>query len=358
MKRTNTAKWIESAKRWQINVQKNGVRKTFTSAKPGRTGQREANKKADDWLEKGLQTRGKTVESAYAEYLERASKISGQSNYRPKESRWRIWIQPEIGHRRLESLTQQQVQAVLDNAKAAGKSRKTLQNLYGDITSFFRFARNSGYTTFTPDALHIPEGTPKPRKKILQPEDLAVLMTSDKTMFRGKEIVDPYVNAYRFAVLTGLRPGELLGLQWKDVKNGCIYLKRAINVYGEHTTGKNDNAIRAIELSDMAKSVLEAQREVTNKEKSVFGVTDEHLLYKWWRKYCAHNNIKYVSLYELRHTFVSIANVLPEGQVKALVGHSRNMDTFGVYGHSVNGQAEKIASALDAAFRSALESTH
>lgn len=56
MKRTNTAKWIESACRWQINVQKDGVRKTFTSAKPGRTGQREANKKADDWLEKGLQT--------------------------------------------------------------------------------------------------------------------------------------------------------------------------------------------------------------------------------------------------------------------------------------------------------------
>lgn len=34
MKRTNTAKWIESAHRWQINVQKDGVRKTFTSAKP------------------------------------------------------------------------------------------------------------------------------------------------------------------------------------------------------------------------------------------------------------------------------------------------------------------------------------
>lgn len=74
MKRTNTAKWIESAQRWQINVQKDGVRKTFTSAKPGRTGQREANKKADDWLENGLQTRGKTVESAYKEYL--ASRIA------------------------------------------------------------------------------------------------------------------------------------------------------------------------------------------------------------------------------------------------------------------------------------------
>lgn len=100
-------------------MQKDGVRKTFTSAKPGRTGQREANKKADDWLENGLQTRGKTVESAYKEYLARESKISGISNFRPKESRWRIWIQPEIGHRRLESLTQQQVQTVLDNAKAS-----------------------------------------------------------------------------------------------------------------------------------------------------------------------------------------------------------------------------------------------
>ena len=89
MKRTNTARWIESAQRWQINVQKDGVRKTFTSAKPGRTGQREANKKADDWLENGLQTRGKTVESAYKEYLARESKISGISNFRQRQSRWK-----------------------------------------------------------------------------------------------------------------------------------------------------------------------------------------------------------------------------------------------------------------------------
>lgn len=39
MKRTNTAKWIESRGRWQINVQKDGIRKTFVSSKPGRTGQ-------------------------------------------------------------------------------------------------------------------------------------------------------------------------------------------------------------------------------------------------------------------------------------------------------------------------------
>lgn len=57
MKRTNTAKWVESAQRGQINVQKDGKRKTFTSTKPGRTGQREANAKADAWLDDGLVSR-------------------------------------------------------------------------------------------------------------------------------------------------------------------------------------------------------------------------------------------------------------------------------------------------------------
>ena len=43
----------------------------------------------------------------------------------------------------------------------------------------------------------------------------------------------------------------------------------------------------------------------------------------------------------MRHTFVSIAQELPEAYVKRLVGHSRNMDTFGTYGHAVAGDAEK-----------------
>ena len=36
MKRTNTATWYESQRRWQIKVQKNGIRKTFYSGVTGR----------------------------------------------------------------------------------------------------------------------------------------------------------------------------------------------------------------------------------------------------------------------------------------------------------------------------------
>lgn len=53
-KRVNTAVWLEKQQRWQIKVQKDGVRRTFTSSKPGRTGQREVNRKADAWLDEGI----------------------------------------------------------------------------------------------------------------------------------------------------------------------------------------------------------------------------------------------------------------------------------------------------------------
>lgn len=350
MKRTNTAKWIDSAHRWQINVQKDGVRKTFTSAKPGRTGQREANAKADAWLEQGLQTRKKTVSDAYKEFLERQKKVTGKSNWRPQVSRWDTWIEPRIGARRLESLTVQQVQTVLDDAKAAGLARKTLGNLFGDLNAFFKFARLSGYTTFVPDGLAVPEGAPKGQKRILQPEDLAKLLRATETAYRGKSVPDDFVHVYRLAVLTGLRPGELLGLQWEDVQGDHVTVQGAINIYGERTRGKNANAVRRFSLSALARREMDAQRKLTGHEEYVVPRVREQYLLLRWRRFCTHNGLPPVTLYEMRHTFVSIAQTLPEAQVKALVGHSKNMDTFGVYGHQVEGQEADTAARLDAVF--------
>lgn len=350
MKRTNTAKWIESAHRWQINVQKDGVRKTFCSAKPGRTGQREANAKADAWLEQGLQTRQKTVASAYGEFLDRAKKVTSRSNWRPIESRWHTWIEPRIGSRRLESLTVKHVQDILDDAKAAGRSRKQLSNIFGDLNAFFKFCRQAGYTTFVPDGLRVPAGAPKREKEILQPSDLVKLLNYTETECRGKPRPDELVHVYRLAVLTGLRPGEMLGLRWKDVQGDIVTVRGAVNIYGERTRGKNDNAIRRFELSTLARQEMDAQRALTGRLEYVVPQIREQLLLQRWRRFCAHNGITPVTLYEMRHTFVSIAQQLPEGQLKSLVGHSRSMDTYGVYGHFVEGQDADTAARLDEAF--------
>ena len=187
-RRTNTAVWSDKYGRWQINVQKDGKRRSFYSFKPGRTGQREANKKADDWLDKGVSSRRKTVADVWPEYLEQRQITTSESNWKPMESRWRTWIAPNLGRKKLEALTDQDLQHVLDLACAAGRSKKTLQNLYADLTGLLKFARKSGYTAYNPEDLAIPASARYKGKRILQPDGLSILMRSDETVLRGKPV--------------------------------------------------------------------------------------------------------------------------------------------------------------------------
>ena len=80
-----------------------------------------------------------------------------------------------------------------------------------------------------------------------------------------------------------------------------------------------------------------------------------HALYRRWESYQEANGLEpKVSLYELRHTFVSVeSSVLTDSQLKMLVGHSKNMDTSGVYRHELQGQREDLAAATTAAFQKA-----
>lgn len=349
-KRTNTAQWEEKYQRWRIAVQKDGVRKQFYSSTPGRTGQREANRKADSWLEDGIGVKVGRVEDVYKLWLEGLKQTTSASNYEPIESRWRTWVLPIIGKKRVNALTDADLQAIVNKAAAAGKSRKTLQSIAGDLRAFCKFCRKAKLSTYLPEDVQIPASARLKGKKVLQPDDLIKLFSIDTTLYRNKRVHDDYINAYRFAVLTGLRPGELLGLRWADIKGSTVNISRAINVKGQETRGKNENACRSFVLPDVAKAVLEAQRAITGHCESVFCLETERRFYKRWKVFCAANDLQPVSLYELRHSFVSAIKTLPAGEVKALVGHSQDMDTFGQYSHALTGEDVQTAQAVNAVF--------
>lgn len=349
-KRTNTASWDEKNRRWRISVQRDGQRRSFYSSTPGRTGQREANAKADRWLESGVNAAGATVASVYPEWIKRLQTTTSASNWRPIDSRWRKWIDPAIGGKKLDRITEQNLQDIVDAAFAAGLSKKTLTSMCCDLRAFFKFCRRSKLTTFSPEDLTIPAGARNKGKEILQPADLVKLFNIDTTTRWGKRVPEEYIHAYRVQVLTGLRPGELLGLEWSDLKGHTLHVQRSINCRGEVTKGKNENAVRSVQLPDLAFAEIQAQRAMTGHSKQIFGISNQQNYAKRWAVYCAANGLTPVSPYELRHTFVSIAQVLPEGQVKRLVGHSRSMDTFGIYGHSVDGQDEQAADTLGGVF--------
>lgn len=358
MKRTNTAKWMEKQQRWQINVQKDGVRKSFYSGTPGRTGQREANKKADLWLDEGVENQKIKVCDAYEEYLDAVKSTTSYGNWRPKNSRYVHHIFPVIGVRSVSSLSDGDLQEVINTAYAKYKlAKKTLESLRGDLTAFLKFCRKNKYTSYVPEEIVLPSAAALSEKQILQPEELYILLHSDKSVYNRKVVPDTYIYAYRFQALTGLRPGEIIGLRLSDwdKNENVVYIKQAINNNKEKTRGKNENARRAVYLTPMAQEVIEEQIRVYGENERIFNISTENNYLKRLKKYCAYNKITYISPYELRHTFVSVAKELPEGYVKTVIGHSESMDTFGVYGHAIKGEDAAITTALDEAFHTALD---
>lgn len=354
MKRTNTARWIESTHRWQINVQNDGVRKTFTSAKAGREGQREANRKADDWLEKGVSTTRCRVCDAWEMYLNSRREVS-ENEYRNQSAFYRLYVQPTLGNKSVKALTAQDYQNIINHAfrhpAGGGKelSRKTLKNHASYLAQFQKYCRRNGLATLDSE-IELPKAARNVGKRVLSVEELRKVFTVDTIIYRHKLRRDDFINYYRFQLATGLRPGELRGLQWSDIKGDVCEIHGAYNNRNEITRGKNENALRSFTLSPLAKSILLSQSVYTAGQKYIFPMESMRTYYECWQRYQTQNGIKPISLYEMRHTFVSIAKGLPEGYLKQLVGHSQSMDSYGIYSHELAGDSQKTAQMVQAIF--------
>jgi len=364
MQRKNEANWIESRERWQINVQQDGERKTFSSSTLGKKGKIEAERKADEWLKAKHQNLNARFDSLYKEFLDEILLLTSKTNYIKHEQIGRLWLAPHLKFKRVVAITEQDWQNCINAAYKAGKYKKTLQNIRAVITKFTRYARKRGIPMHRPEFLDIPKDAPEKEKKILQPSGLKTLFAHDTIRQYGKDRFVFFIYAFRFIVLTGVRRGELCALKKRDVKDGFVSIRGSVNTLNQETRGKNDNARRWFALSQHAKDVLQKQAEML-KEKGVispylfpdeFGERlDPNHLYKCWYTYRKQHGIK-SSLHEMRHTLISVAKAdVPEQLLKRTVGHSQSMDTFGVYGHDVQGEMERVAGILDEIFSKTLE---
>lgn len=355
------AQWVESRKRWQINVQMDGERKTFTSSRPGPRGKVEAEKRADAWLDGQSVDSSAKVEAVAKAYLESVREATSTSHYNQQEQLLRLHILPEIGRKKIAKLTENDLQSVINKGHKKGLAKKTLSNLRSCLTAMMKFARRGKYTTLRPEDLIIPASAKRSQKEILSQEDLKKLFESDKTLWRRKEISDWLIHAYRVQVLTGLRPGELIGLRWSDIKDGVIHVRRSINIYKETTAGKNENAVRNIAINELIQAELDAQKqqlldagyklEWVFPSRTTADFLRQNEYYIAFRRYQEYNKFEpIISPYEIRHTYVSVNDEMPIGLKKQVVGHSRSMDTDGIYGHRKAGDMQRAAEYSASAF--------
>lgn len=343
--------WNKKRKQWEARIQRDGVRRRFYSDRPGIRGKNDVLQQIRDF-ENGLLPSDLTVGELWTPFMEDVRQRASAANLRNVEGTGRLYILPTMSGRILSDLSINDWQLVINNATGRdGKelSEKTLKNIRAAISSFMRYCFRAGLVPTAELGLYIPKGHPTYSKVILQPDQIRALFSDD--------FGDHYINAWRLMLVTGLRPGEALGLQWSDVQDGVIVIRRSINRAGELTSGKNKNANRIIPISNFARTILEDQRARSAPFASpwifcsVIGeMPCQSSAFKTFKRTVTAIGAPDCSMYSLRHTFVSIMSAsVPEAALKKIVGHSATMNTIGVYGHHVSGEEVQLARSLDAA---------
>lgn len=288
-KMISRAIWVEKKHVWKINLQKNGVRKSFYSSVPGDKGRKICAQNATSWLSGACPfsvSERTTVDTVFERYLQ--DKALETTNIYTIRNRYNNHIKPIIGKVPVMLLTKQDLKRVIYTAyRKHNLSQKSLKNIRGDLSGFCNYLdcadiRNDLRTS----NIKIPSNAKKGQKQALDVSSLNILFTESQVPYNGTICQDSLIYAYRFQVVTGLRPGELMGLEWGDIDNDYIHIRRAINAKGITTNGKNEFAARDFPQTRYTRMLLESQQvyRVTplDPHERVFGSTGQLCYRKRW----------------------------------------------------------------------------
>lgn len=350
-----SAIWIENEKRWSLRCQVHGISRRFTSTKPGIAGKKEVLRKYRAFM-CGDNYEDLIFSEAWNRFLEYIIDKNGRGeSYINLEKYGRLYILPKLSKKLLSVCTLHDFQSCISNAKrtsggTAPLAKRTLRNLKATIMQFIHFSVANGYMDPLRGQLYIPAAAHQSERVILQPADI-------KRLFSGGSSSDWYINIFRFGLVTGLRTGEILGIQKGDIQDNVLTINRAINCRNKVTEGKNQNAKRRIYLNKIARQIINENifRNAKLDTPWIFcskigGPLSQSTLRNNWIRIAKERDLPGCP-YSLRHTFISLLkNEMPEAMLKSIVGHSASMDTYGIYGHLVSGELENAARIIDINF--------
>ena len=270
---------------------------------------------------------------------------------------------PTIGNVPLQKLTSRQIQSIYSEMTKKGLSANTIRQAHAILNEALSHARTWGLLSHNPA-----EAITRPRvvRNELEMWDLSTirrfLSLADASRF-------PY--PYRFAVLTGLRRSELVGLQWNqvDIPHGTLRVSRALHRITGHglveASTKTKRSRRSLELGSEALAVLQNVRLLQVEQKAIAGDFWQDTGYvfaqedgtpipgdklTWgFSQIVKKNGLPHMTFHGLRHAYATLA--LTGGVslkvVSESLGHSSIAITADIYSHLLPGIQRAAAEVVE-----------
>ena len=213
-----------------------------------------------------------------------------------------------------------------------------------------------------------PPKAKKPKRKYYDDDQCKILLENLEQL---DEEQIKYKTAIILTVFTGVRLGELMGLEWNDIdfRNGIVSINRSSQYLAD--TGvftkvpKTESSIREVAIPDFVISLLEEYKLWYEEQKSLYGELwiDSNRLFvqadgkpmhpstisKWFVKYVDQIGLPVINFHGLRHTNATllIAQNIDVAVVAARLGHAQITTTFNFYVHPIIAHNKKAGFALE-----------
>ncbi|CAN5528535.1 site-specific integrase [soil metagenome] len=345
---------------WQIRVflgrDGNGKRKYFTQTIHGtkKLAQRELTKQL------GKRDAGDLLSSSPVFLKDHIKKwLTNNARPRVKENtfagyEWiaNTYIIPKIGMYRMSELQARHeiIQDFYSELKNSGLSARTVRYTHSVLSSAMRSAVADGSILRNPCSRCALPRKDAPEMKYFTGEEVKLFLAAAK--------YDRLYTLFLLAVESGLRPGEYLGLQWKDVdfEGSSLSVRRSVKIRKGggfyFTEPKTKTSKRMLPLSptlitalrthrrDQAEAIMK-RRDVYQDHGLIFAnelglpILLENLRNRHFAKIIAAAGVSKIRLYDLRHTTATLllsAGVHPK-VVSERLGHASIVLTMDTYSH-------------------------
>ena len=169
-----------------------------------------------------------------------------------------------------------------------------------------------------------------------------------------------YYEFFLLELTTGMRRGEILGLQWKDINfaTGELHIKRQVVKKGAQTQitkPKTKSSIRTLILPpDMLDILAEHKKTATCEWVFPSPVKEGEprnpdSIYGKFQKILKRAGCKKVRFHDLRHTFATMAleNGMDIKTLSAMIGHISSETTLNIYSHITDTMQQQAAVRID-----------